>query len=102
MLGRALHGERQHGAVQRGVLGAAQCAERQHGAVQGGMLGAAQCAERQQVLKLDTVSNVGPAESLLQGKRSSDLAQPVPLDILVKHNFMQPGTDCISCKLIVS
>ena len=75
---------------------------REHGAVQSGVLGAAQCGERQQVLKHDTISAVGPADSVLQGKRSSDLAQPVPLDILVKHNFMQPGTDCISCKLIVS
>lgn len=73
--------------------------QREHGAVQSSVLGATQHGEWQQILKQDTVSN---ADSLLQGKRSSDLAQPVPLDILVKHNFMQPGTDCISCKLIVS
>ena len=74
----------------------------QHGAVQSSALGTAQCAERQQILRNDTASNVGSADPLFQGKRSSDLAHPVPLDILVKHNFMQPGTDCISCKLIVS
>ena len=73
--------------------------QREHGAVQSSVLGAALRAERQQALMHDTVSN---ADSLLQGKQSSDLAQPVPLDILVKHNFMQPETDCISCKLIVS
>ena len=74
----------------------------QHGVVQSSVLSTAQCGERQQILKHDTASNVGPGDPLVQGKRSSDLAHPVPLDILVKHNFMQPGTDCISCKLIVS
>ena len=74
----------------------------EHGAVQSSVLSTGQCAERQQILRNDTASNVGPADPLFQGKRSSDLAHPVPLDILVKHNFMQPGTDYISCKLIVS
>ena len=31
----------------------------------------------------------------------SDLAQPVPLDILVKHQFIQPGKGCLSCTLMV-
>ena len=58
----------------------------------------AQSGEQKQHLKRDTAPNTGTIDPL----RSSDLAQPVPLDTLVKHNFMQPRTDCISCKLIVS
>ena len=35
------------------------------------------------------------------GKLPPDLAQPVPLDILIRHGFILPGGDCISCSLMV-
>lgn len=63
------------------------------------VLDSTQSGEQKQHLKHDTAPNIGTIDPLC---RSSDLAQPVPLDTLVKHNFMQPGTDCVSCKLIVS
>lgn len=63
------------------------------------VLDSTQSGEQKQHLKHDMAPNTGTIDPLC---RSSDLAQPVPLDTLVKHNFMQPGTDCVSCKLIVS
>jgi len=63
------------------------------------VLDSTQSGEQKQHLKHDMAPNTGTIDPLY---RSSDLAQPVPLDTLIKHNFMQPGTDCVSCKLIVS
>lgn len=37
-----------------------------------------------------------------QVKLTADLAQPVPLDVLIKHQFLSPDTDCITCTLMVS
>ena len=33
---------------------------------------------------------------------SSDLAQPVPLEDLIKHGFIKPGDGCLSCVVMVS
>ena len=34
-------------------------------------------------------------------KSHPDLSQPVPLNVLVKHNFLKPGNNCLSCNLLV-
>ena len=33
---------------------------------------------------------------------STDLSQPVPLPDLIKHGFIKPGVDCISCVVMVT
>ena len=39
--------------------------------------------------------------SLLQSQTQA-LAVPVPLETLIQHHLLQPGTDCISCVLMAS
>ena len=38
---------------------------------------------------------------LAQQRPHSDLAEPVPLDTLIQHGFLQPGNGCLSCTLMV-
>ena len=47
------------------------------------------------------MSQCDPPQSQEAGKRPPDLAQLVPLDILIKYGFISPGRDCISCSLMV-
>ena len=42
-----------------------------------------------------------PDQSLQRDRSHPDLSQPVPLDVLIKHKFLQPEKNCISCNLLV-
>ena len=39
--------------------------------------------------------------ALAQQRPQSDLAEPVPLDTLIQHGFLQPENGCLSCTLMV-
>ena len=41
------------------------------------------------------------ASVLAQQRPHSDMAEPVPLDTLIQHGFLQPGNGCLSCTLMV-
>ena len=43
-----------------------------------------------------------PTSAQQSEKVHPDLLQPVPLEVLIKHKFIKPGSNCLLCDLLVS
>ena len=51
--------------------------------------------------KTTVTANMADSSEQQKDKTHPDLAQPVPLNILITHKFLKPGNNCVTCRLLV-